>query len=153
MRHAWSVNNQKGVKVDRICTKETIAVERSARVSHVAQLMRENNVGAVVVQEDGAPIGIVTDRDIVVRGGGRREALADIPVRDVMSANVMTAHPEEDVLVVLDRMRERGVRRVPVVNDAGLLAGILTLDDILLHMARNMRHVAEVVLSELSNGS
>lgn len=141
------------MKVDRICTKETIAVERSARVSHVAQLMRENNVGAVVVQEDGAPIGIVTDRDIVVRGGGRREALADISVRDVMSANVMTAHPEEDVLTVLDRMRERGVRRVPVVNDAGLLAGILTLDDILLHMARNMRHVAEVVLSELSHGT
>ena len=137
--------------VGKICTKETIAVEADDPISRVAQQMRENHVGAVVVHEDGRPVGIVTDRDVTLRCGGRREILADIPAREVMSTNVVSARPEEDVLTVLDRMREHGVRRVPVVNEAGLLAGMVTLDDILLHVARSMRHVADVVLAELSH--
>lgn len=137
--------------VGKICTKETIAVEPGDPLSRVAQQMRENHVGAVVVHEDGRPVGIVTDRDITLRAGGRREVVADLPVREVMTKHVVTCAPEEDVLEVLDRMREHGIRRMPVVNDAGLLAGMVTLDDILLHVARSMRHVAEVVLAELSH--
>ena len=137
--------------VGKICTKETIAVEANDPVSLVAQHMRENHVGAVVVHENGRPVGIVTDRDITLRGGGRREILADIPVHEVMSRNVITASPDDDILEVLEAMREHGVRRVPVVNDAGLLAGIVSLDDILLHVARTMRHVSEVVLAELQH--
>src|SRR5688500_11879164 len=103
--------------------------------------MRENHVGAVMVHDEGRPLGIVTDRDVTLRCGARRESLADIRVSEVMSPNVITAHPNEDVLEVLDRMREHGVRRIPVVDDSGMLAGIITLDDILLHVARSMRHV------------
>jgi CBS domain-containing protein len=139
------------VHVSRICTKETIAVGPDDLISRVAHQMRENHVGAVVVQEDGRPVGIVTDRDITLRCGGRRDILADIPVREIMTKNVVTAAPNEDVLDVLDRMRENGVRRIPVLNDAGLLAGMVTLDDILLHVARSMRHVAEVVMAELQH--
>src|SRR5689334_16060243 len=117
------------MNVGRICTKETITVGPSDPVSHAAHLMRENHVGAIVVQIDGRPVGIVTDRDITLRGGGRREILADIPVRDVMTRNVVTATPDEDVHDVLERMREHGVRRVPVLNEGGLLAGMVTLDD------------------------
>lgn len=137
--------------VGRICTKETIAVGPDDPISLVAQQMRENHVGAVVVHEDGRPIGIVTDRDITLRGGGLREVLADVKVREVMSRNVVTASPADDVLDVLERMREHGVRRMPVLNEAGLLAGMVTLDDILLHVARSMKHVADVVLAELSH--
>jgi len=138
------------MKVGRICTKEVIAVEPDDTISRVAQLFRENHVGCVVVHEGGRPVGIATDRDVAMRCGGRRESVADIKVHEVMSRNPITAHVEEDVLDVLDRMRQRGVRRIPVLNDAGLLAGMLTLDDILVHVARSMRHVAEVVLTEIS---
>lgn len=137
--------------VGRICTKETIAVEPGDPISRVAHQMRENHVGAVVVQEGGRPVGIVTDRDITLRCGGRRQIVADIPVREVMTKSVVTAAPTDDVLDVLDRMRENGVRRMPVTNEAGLLAGMVTLDDILLHVARSMRHVADVVLAELQH--
>ena len=137
--------------VGRICSKETIAVGPDDPISLVAQHMRENHVGAVVVHENGRPIGIVTDRDITLRGGGLREVLADIKVCEIMSRNVITAAPTDDVLDVLERMRENGVRRIPVLNEAGLLAGMVTLDDIVLHVARSMRHVAEVVMSELSH--
>lgn len=140
------------MKVGRICTKGVIAVEAGDTISRVTQLLRENHVGCVVVHDGaGRPIGIVTDRDVAIRCGGRREALADIKVADVMSRDPLTAQMDEDVLDVLDRMRQHGVRRIPVLNDAGLLSGILSLDDILLHVARSMRHVAEVVLTEISH--
>ena len=137
--------------VGRICTKETIAVGPDDPISLVAQQMRENHVGAVVVHEGGRPVGIVTDRDITLRGGGLREVLADIKVHEIMTKNVVCASPKEDVLDVLERMREHGIRRIPVLNEAGLLAGMVTLDDILVHVARSMRHVADVVLSKLSH--
>jgi CBS domain-containing protein len=139
------------MRVGKCCTKETISVGIGDTISRVAQQMRENNVGAVLVERDGRPIGIVTDRDIALRCGGRREALADIPVHEVMSRQVFTANEDEDVLEVLEKMREHGVRRVPVVNDGGLLAGMITLDDILLHVARSVRHVADVVMAEIGH--
>ena len=137
--------------VGKICWKETIAVGPRDPISRVVQAMRENHVGAVVVHEDGRPVGIVTDRDIILRGAARREVLADVPVHEVMTKNVVTASPDDDILEVLGLMREHGIRRVPVVNDAGLLAGIVSLDDILLHLARSMKHMADVVLSEMSH--
>lgn len=137
--------------VGKICTKETIAVGPEDPISLVAQQMRENHCGAVVVHEGGRPVGIVTDRDITLRAGGLRTILADIPVREVMTKNVVTAAPDDDILEVLALMREHGVRRVPVLNEAGLLAGMVTLDDILLHVARSMRHVADVVLAEMGH--
>ena len=137
--------------VGKICSKETIAVGPNDPISRVAQQMRDNHCGAVLVHEDGRPVGIVTDRDITLRAGGRREIMADIPVREVMTKNVVTVAPDDDILDVLALMREHGVRRMPVVNDAGLLAGMVTLDDIMLHVARSMRHVADVVLAEMGH--
>ncbi len=137
--------------VGRICTKEVIAVEPGDTIARVTQLLRENHVGCVVVHEGGRPVGIVTDRDVAVRCGARREPIADIKVSEVMTKSPHTALMDEDVLDVLERMRQAGVRRIPVLNEAGLLAGILTLDDILLHVARSMKHVAEVVLTEISH--
>lgn len=139
------------MKVGRICTKEVIAVEPGDTIARVSQLLRENHVGCVVVHENGRPIGIVTDRDVAVRCGGRLESIANQKVADVMSPDPLTASPDEDVLDVLERMRQGGVRRIPVVNDAGLLAGMLTLDDILLHVARTMRHLSEVILTEIAH--
>jgi len=139
------------VRVGKICTKETISVGPDETVAQAASLMRENHVGAVLVERDGRPLGIVTDRDIALRCGGRLEAISSMKASEIMTPSPLTATEDEDLLEVLDRMRERGVRRMPVVNDAGLLAGMLTLDDILLHLARSMRHVAEVVLTGIGH--
>ena len=139
------------MRVGKICTKETITVGPEENVARAASAMRENHVGAVVVERDGRPLGIVTDRDIALRCGGRLESISDMKASEIMTPSPLTALETEDVLEVLDRMRERGVRRMPVVNDGGYLAGMLTLDDILVHLARSMRHVAEVVLTGIGH--
>lgn len=139
------------MRVGRICSKDVIAVEPEARLSRVCQLMRENHVGVVVVQEDGRPVGIVTDRDVALRAGGRREAIADVRAREVMSGQVMTVAPEDDICLALDRMREFGVRRLPVVNEGGFLAGVISLDDIAHHLGQLMRKLGEVIGAELAH--
>ena len=85
--------------------------------------------------------------------GGRREIMADVPVKAVMTRPVVTAAPEEDIHVALERMREHGVRRLPILNEAGLLAGMVTLDDILLHVARSMRHARGALPRRLRESS
>lgn len=139
------------MRAGRICTRETISVAPGDDVSRIAHLMAENHVGAVVVEEGGRPLGVVTDRDIAVRCGGRRERLASVLAREVMTPDPLVAGEEEDIIDVLDRMKARGVRRVPLINEGGFLVGMLSMDDILLHLARTMRHLAEVVLTEIQH--
>ncbi len=139
------------MRIGRICSKEVMGVGLEDTVSRVTYLMRENHVGVVIVQEDGRPVGIVTDRDIAIRCGGLRTNVSDIPVREVMSTRVMTVNADDDVCLALDRMREFGVRRLPVVNDAGLLAGVVSLDDIVLHVTRTMRKISDIFQAEISN--
>ena len=139
------------MRIGRICSKEVMGVGPEDTLSRVTHLMRENHVGVVIVQEDGRPVGIVTDRDIAIRTGGLRSAVADIPVSEVMSTQVMTVSADDDVCVALERMREFGVRRLPVINEGGYLAGVVSLDDIVQHVARLMKRIGEVFQSEFAN--
>ena len=136
------------MRIGRICSKEVMGVGPDDTLSRVANLMRDNHVGCVIVQEDGRPVGIVTDRDIAIRTSGLRSAIADIPVSEIMTTQVMTVGPDDDVCLALERMREVGVRRLPVVNDGGFLAGVITLDDIVQHVSRMMKRIGEVFAAE-----
>lgn len=121
--------------IGEFCNREVVIVLRNTSVHEVASLMRNNHVGDVVVVDETAdgnrPVGIVTDRDLVV------EVLAEgvkpdaVTAGDVMSPELLTASEGDGLWQTMDRMRHRGVRRVPVVDSMGLLAGIMTADDML----------------------
>lgn len=117
-----------------------------------AQLMRKHHVGDLVVVEekDGRkhPVGIVTDRDIVVEvvaAGVDPEALK---VGDIMGQEVATVRESEGLFEALRYMRDKGVRRMPVVDREGGLVGILTLDDLLGLLAEEMTELAKLVSHE-----
>ena len=117
----------------------------------VAQMMREGDMGAVpVVDDDGKLVGIVTDRDIVVR------AVADkldwqTEVRDVMTTETFSVKPDDFVFQAIRLMGDKQIRRIPVVDDGGKLKGILSLADIALEM-EDEREIAEA-LEEISSGA
>jgi CBS domain-containing protein len=134
------------------CNREVIIVGRTTSVIEAAQLMRRHHVGDVVVVEerDGqrVPVGILTDRDIVVSVIAEHVSLEQLTVGDVMSFDLLTAEEESTVWDNLQQMRAKGVRRVPVVDARGALVGILSTDDVLDLLAEELRAVARLVQSE-----
>ena len=134
--------------VGHFCNREVVITGRESTIFEVAQLMRLHHVGDVVIVDDReegrVPVGIITDRDLVV------ELLADgvdldaVTAGDVMSYELVTARTDDSIWETLKRMRGQGVRRIPVINDQGGLEGILSLDDILELLADELSMLAKV---------
>ncbi len=116
-------------KVVEIMTKDPIVLEHTESLRSVAQKMRDEGVGAVLVKERGNLYGIVTDRDITVRAVADGLAPDEATVETVCTHEVETVAPDDDAGEVIRRMRERQVRRIPVVDD-GTAVGIVSLADL-----------------------
>ena len=118
-----------------ICTRDTVVVRRDDSIFTAAKLMREHHVGSVVVVDDTAagvkPVGVLTDRDMVVEIIAMELDPHTVTVGDVMSYDLVTAREHYGIWGTLKRMRSQGIRRLPVINDAGLLMGIISVDDLL----------------------
>lgn len=143
--------------VGEICTREVVIATRNTTVVEAARLMREYHVGDLVVVDESegrrVPVGIVTDRDIVVGVLALGLDPAVLTVGDIMGSHLVTATEDDDVYETLQIMRTRGVRRVPVVNTAGALVGIVVLDDILEIFAEELDAAVKVVAREQANES
>jgi len=138
--------------VGEVCNRVVVVTGKSSSVVEAAQLMRSHHVGDLVVIEerDGRnyPVGIVTDRDIVlevVAAGVNPEALR---VGDIMGPEVATVRESEGLFEALRYMRDKGVRRMPVVDSTGELVGILTMDEVLGLLAEEMTELAKLVSHE-----
>ena len=112
------------MKVSEIMTAQPTSVGPDATLGEVATLMRQEDCGSIPVVEDGRLLGIVTDRDIVVRAVAGGKDPRSTRVTEVMSADPVTVGPNDDVQRTEEVMRERQVRRLPVV-EGGRLVGIL----------------------------
>ncbi|HMI35896.1 MAG TPA: CBS domain-containing protein [Propionibacteriaceae bacterium] len=109
---------------------DVITVRPTTSVSEALALLKEYNLGAVVVSTDGMEIsGILTERDIVRRLCEGSDFL-DSPVSDVMTSEVLTCRPDESVQSLMDTMTEQRIRHLPVVDDFGRLAGLVSIGDV-----------------------
>lgn len=136
--------------VTDICRRDVVVVRGSDELVTAAQRMREEHIGyLVVVDEDGRkPIGVLTDRDIVITVIAREVDPATLKVGDVMTRNPVTVRDADMMNVALQAMRAIGVRRVPVVDASGVLTGVLSLDDVLDGLAEELSHVAASIRKE-----
>ncbi len=130
------------MNVGEICNREVVVAYRNTRLVEAARLMREHHVGSLVVVMDRAkervPVGILTDRDIVVAAIAKELDVRKLTVGEVMSGGVFVVREQDGLAEVLRAMREHGVRRVPVVTPGGALAGLLTIDDLLELVAEEL---------------
>ena len=138
--------------VGEICNREVIIANRDDSIVEVAKLMRNYHVGDVVVtsQKGNAqvPVGIMTDRDIVVELVAKQVDMQTITVGDAMSPEVLTAQETEQLTDLVQRMRTRGVRRAPVVDDQGALIGIVAVDDVIGLLAEQLSNLVSLVQKE-----
>jgi CBS domain-containing protein len=120
------------MNVAAICTRLPETISRDDTVLTAARQMLEHEVGSLVVtDQDGLPDGIVTDRDIVLRCVAEELRAEKTKVGRVMTPEVHTVHQEVAIEVALEDMADKEVRRLVVVNDAGRVTGIVSLDDFL----------------------
>ena len=125
-----------------------VSVKPDATVQFVAELMKEKNIGCVVVTQNHKPVGIVTDRDIALRGvslcGDPEEAL----IESIMSTDILTIRKDAGIFDAIQEMKSVGVRRMPIVDSAGRLVGLLTVDDLIRLLAREMADIARIIGKE-----
>lgn len=124
------------MQVNRIMSAPVVKITPSTPISEAAALMREHDVGALVVMADGEPAGIVTDRDIVIRVLARQ--CEDLPVREAMSRRIFTCHARQDVEAVSGFMGDQQVRRLLVVDQRKNLVGIVSVSDIAEHASEEL---------------
>ena len=138
------------MRASEIMTKNVRTATRDMSLRDVAAMMRDGDMGAVPVVDDGKLVGIVTDRDIVVRvvADGRDAAT---PIGDAMTIELFTVAPDDFAFEAIRLMGDKQVRRIPVVNADGSLAGIIAMADVALEM-EDEREIAET-LEEISSGA
>jgi CBS domain-containing protein len=135
--------------IGQLCNREVVFTARETTVQAAAKLMRHYHVGTVVVVDavDGrrVPAGIVTDRDIVIEVNAVDLNPAVITVGDIMAPELVTVRESEDLLQAVEIMRYKGVRRLPVVDPDGNLAGIVSIDDLFEALTEQMTEMARVL--------
>jgi CBS domain-containing protein len=139
--------------VGEVCNREVVFVRRDESIGKAARLMRTYHVGGLVVIEEKegrrVPVGIVTDRDLVLEVIAEEVDASKLTVGDIMSFELVTAREEDSLLDAIKHMRSRGVRRIPVVNREGALTGILAVDDLLELLAEQINDLAGLIQREL----
>lgn len=138
--------------ISEICNREVVVVQCNDTILEAARLMRQHHVGDVLVVEDRGgvrtPVGIVTDRDLVVEIMAPELDQMVITVGDIMAPDLVTVKENTGVFEAIQYMRAKGVRRLPVVDGSGGLVGILTLDDLLELLAEELLALAKLVRHE-----
>jgi CBS domain-containing protein len=135
--------------VSAVCNFNVATIERDASAAEAAARMRTQHVGDLIVVEERAggrvPVGILTDRDIVIAVVAKNVPASSVKVGDAMSGAPLTVHKDNGVEHALREMRRAGVRRAPVVDELGLLVGVLSIDDVIDHLAVQLGHIADII--------
>lgn len=135
--------------VGEICNREVVVIQRDGSVQEAARLMRQHHVGAlVVVDKPGnrvVPVGIITDRDLVVEVMATELDKKVITVGDIMLQELFSVKENTAAHEAINFMRRKTIRRLPIINDAGELVGILTMDDVLEILSEEMLDLAKLI--------
>jgi len=135
--------------VSNLCNRHPVIVAVGTPISDVALLMRDKHVGAVIVTEGGPQrfraVGMITDRDIVRAQFEQTADMSRLSAGQVMTRDPLVIGEEESVDGAIAHLRARGVRRAPVVAPDGTVIGLISVDDLLTHVAHKLVNLAEVV--------
>lgn len=138
--------------IGEICNREVIIMGRDESALDAARLMRQHHVGDVLIVEERngrkEPVGIVTDRDLVVEIMAPGLAPEAITAGDIMGAELVTVRESTGVFEAIQYMRTKGVRRLPVVDAHNGLVGILALDDLLELLSEELLAISRLVRLE-----
>lgn len=134
------------MSVKNFARKDVLTLKPTESVYEALSLMKERNVGSVVVVDaQNKPVGIITDRDIALRVAYRGLDPKAVPVEEVMTKDLSVLDENMGLFEALMFIKDKGVRRYPVVNSEGKLTGFFSLDDVLFLLGKELSAVADIV--------
>lgn len=140
------------MSVRSICNYNVATISKDNDIVEAAAKMRDEHVGDLIVVEQretrNVPVGIITDRDIVVGIVARRAKPDEITVGDAMTTTLLTVKEDNGVDFALREMSRAGVRRAPVLDDDGALIGVISIDDAIDHISAQLSHIAAAIRAE-----
>lgn len=128
-----------------VCQTNVVHVSPESTIAFVAALMKEKNIGCVIITEEHKPVGIVTDRDLALRNHLSIEEKETAHISTIMTREVMTIRKDTGIFEAVQVMKSSRVRRLPVVDMGGRLVGLITVDDIVRLLARELGEIARVI--------
>lgn len=140
------------MSIGEICNREVVIMQPEDTVLEAAKLMRQHHVGTVMVVEERngkrVPVGIITDRDLVVEVIAPELNPDAITVGDIMVIDLATVKEATGIFEAIQYMRGKGVRRLPVVDEEDRLVGIISLDDLLTLLSEELDVLAKLIARE-----
>jgi len=139
------------MNVGQHCSRNVAVVDTSADIVTAAKLMRAQHVGFLVVLDarnaERIPVGVITDRDIVIQVYAKEVDPKTVKVGDVMTRDPIVASENADLTELVKQMQTSGIRRIPLVNAAGALTGVIALDDVIEWLAALLCDVTGLIIS------
>jgi len=140
------------MSVGEICHREVVIADRETGVKEAARLMRNRHVGSLVIVDSKKdrvkPVGVLTDRDLVVEVMATEVDDNIVTIGDLIGAELLIARESDGIWETILRMRAMGVRRLPVVDKDGALVGILSMDDLLVFLSGELSDLAKLIKQE-----
>lgn len=141
--------------IGSICNKEVITVERDTTIVNAAKLMRQHHVGDVVVVDTKlnktVPVGIVTDRDLIMEVVATELDSSVFTVGDIMVSHLTVIKENASIFEATHLMTSKGIRRLPVIDNSGSLVGTISLDDLLLLFSKEISLISKLIIREQKN--
>jgi len=132
-----------------LMTKDITALPSSATVLDAAKFMTDMNVGSVIVTDNNSPTGLITDRDVVAKVIARGKDSKSTRISEIMVSPVVTISDDKDIIDATQIMSTHGIRRLPVTGPKGNLVGVISLDDVLVVLGKEMQNIAATLKKEL----
>ncbi len=136
------------MSLGNLCRREVVVVNQGTPIKEAVKFMEEKNIGSVIVVGSGKPLGIATDRDILLRVVNKGLDPEKSSVDDVMTREIVTLKEGMGLFEALEQVKGKGIRRFPIVDASGNLKGIMTLDDIIYLLGKEMADVASIIERE-----
>ena len=136
------------MNLGELFTKEVVTADPSDSIAEVAEKMAKRHVGTVVITEGEKPVGIITDRDVALAVGARGVARKD-PISRIMTFPVTTISHKEGILTATRLMRADSTRRLPIVDDARRVIGLVSVDDLLVLLGVEIGNLSEAIAPEV----
>ncbi len=134
--------------IQELARNDVVTAKEEASINRLARLMREEDVGSVVITNGGSPTGIVTDRDLTTRVLAEERETDELRAKDVMSEDLCSVSPDSGFYEAAEVMSDNAVRRLPIITDADELVGIITADDLTELLADEHQQLAAVLRNQ-----
>lgn len=134
------------------CRKPVIKIAPTTNIIEACQLLEQNNVGCLIIEQEGKLSGIVTDRDIALRVSGAGRDPQTTLVKDIMTPDPIRISVDKDLHHLTALMHTYHVRRVPIVNGFDTTVGIVTLDDLIAQLGASMAEIGKAIAEEFPQG-